>query len=98
MFDPSAYETRRGASHRKIGVAGMANPAVRGIGHASLILVLAASASLAIVQEAPTPQGGLTLGVIAKQLDIAREQIEPTLGAPPLRFRLRGDRNPTAGL
>jgi outer membrane receptor protein involved in Fe transport len=41
------------------------------------------AAGLAIAQETPPPEGGvsLDLNVIAKQLDIARSEIQPSLGA-----------------
>src|ERR1700758_3180517 len=39
-------------------------------------------------QEAPPPEGGVSLdmNVIAKQLDIARQQIQPSLGATVYDF------------
>src|ERR1700731_4391094 len=46
------------------------------------------AAGAATAQETPSPEGGISLDVevIAKQLDIAREQIEPRLGATVYDF------------
>jgi outer membrane receptor protein involved in Fe transport len=57
-----------------------------------LALLLAAAtvcaAGIARAQEAPSDEGGLSLdiNVIAKRLDIAREQIQPSLGASTYEF------------
>jgi outer membrane receptor protein involved in Fe transport len=52
-----------------------------------LFLTLSA-AGLATAQETPPPEGGVSidLNVIAKQLDIARQQIQPSLGATVYDF------------
>jgi outer membrane receptor protein involved in Fe transport len=53
----------------------------------SLVLTTGLAAGAAMAQETP-PEGGLSLDleVIAKQLDIARQQIEPRLGATVYDF------------
>jgi outer membrane receptor protein involved in Fe transport len=52
------------------------------------IAVTALVASAAMAQQGPPPEGGLSLDleVVAKQLDIARQQIEPRLGATVYDF------------
>src|SRR5215471_1338505 len=58
----------------------------------SIVLPFAFAALLASgvapAQEAPTPEGGVSLdvNVVAKQLDIARQQIQPSLGATVYDF------------
>jgi outer membrane receptor protein involved in Fe transport len=54
----------------------------------SLVLTTCFAAGTATAQQPPTPEGGLSLDieVIAKQLDIARTQIEPRLGATVYDF------------
>ena len=49
------------------------------------------AAGVAPAQEAPTSEGGVSLdvNVIAKQLDIARQQIQPSLGATVYDFGLQ---------
>ena len=70
----------------------MANPACAGTRRVPRALSLAFSASLAAgaaaAQEAPPGEGSISLDVdiVAKQLDIARQQIEPRLGATVYDF------------
>ena len=70
----------------------MANPACAGARRLPRALSLAFSASLAAgaaaAQEAPSGEGSISLDVdiVAKQLDIARQQIEPRLGATVYDF------------
>ena len=49
------------------------------------------AAGVVPAQEAPTSEGGVSLdvNVIAKQLDIARQQIQPSLGATVYDFGLQ---------
>ena len=49
------------------------------------------AAGVAPAQEVPTPEGGVSLDVdvVAKQLDIARQQIQPSLGATVYDFGLQ---------
>jgi hypothetical protein len=71
----------------------MANPVCAGARRVLPVLSLALAALCAPVpataqQAPPPPEGGLSLDVevIAKQLDIARQQIEPRLGATVYDF------------
>ena len=54
----------------------------------SLVFTTYLAAGAAIAQETPPPEGGLSLDldVIAKQLDIARTNIQPSLGATVYDF------------
>ncbi|HJY47240.1 MAG TPA: TonB-dependent receptor plug domain-containing protein, partial [Stellaceae bacterium] len=71
----------------------MANPVCAGARRMPPVLITALAISFvgdpAIAQQAPPPAGeGLSLDieVIAKQLDVARQQIEPSLGATVYDF------------
>src|SRR5215471_8480743 len=70
----------------------MANPGCAGTRRASLILFFAlaalSAASPAPAQQQPPAQEGLSLDldVVAKQLDIARTEIQPSLGATVYNF------------
>src|ERR1700730_3979745 len=70
----------------------MTNAACAGTGRVptflSFILTTLFAAGAATAQEAPPPAGGvsLDLDVVAKQLDIARTQIQPNLGATVYDF------------
>src|SRR6516225_9377367 len=70
----------------------MTNPVSAGIWRVptvfSFALTMFCAAGIATVQQPPPPEGGvsLDLDVIAKQLDIARQQIEPRLGASVYEF------------
>jgi outer membrane receptor protein involved in Fe transport len=63
--------------------------------HVSIVMPFAfanlLAAGVAPAQEAPTPEGGVSLdvNVVAKQLDIARQQIQPSLGATVYDFGLQ---------
>ena len=54
----------------------------------SFVLTMFFAAGIATAQQPPPPEGdvSLDLDVIAKQLDIARQQIEPRLGASVYDF------------
>jgi hypothetical protein len=54
----------------------------------SVILTTFFTAGAAMAQETPPPEGGvsLDLDVVAKQLDIARSNIQPSLGATVYDF------------
>ena len=54
----------------------------------SLTLTTYLAAGAAMAQETPPPEGGLSLDldVVAKQLDIARSNIQPGLGATVYDF------------
>src|ERR1700758_5091556 len=54
----------------------------------SFLFLTLSAAGLATAQETPPPEGGVSidLNVIAKQLDIARQQIQPSLGATVYDF------------
>jgi hypothetical protein len=70
----------------------MTNAACAGTGRVPTGLLSALTTLFAAVavmaQEPPPPEGGLSLDldVVAKQLDIARQQIEPRLGATVYDF------------
>jgi outer membrane receptor protein involved in Fe transport len=86
----------------------MANPVRAGARRVPPVLSIALAAMYAAVpaaaqQAPPPPEGGLSLDVevIAKQLDIARQQIEPRLGAtvydftrPAIETQPQGDNQP----
>ena len=86
----------------------MANPVRAGARRVPPVLSIALAAIYAAVpaaaqQAPPPPEGGLSLDVevIAKQLDIARQQIEPRLGAtvydftrPAIETQPQGDNQP----
>jgi outer membrane receptor protein involved in Fe transport len=70
----------------------MSNPLEAGTGRvpaiSSWLVTSVFAAGVATAQEAPPPQGGLSLNldVVAKQLDIARSNIQPSLGATVYDF------------
>src|SRR3954464_3947819 len=86
----------------------MANPVRAGARRVPPVLSIALATIYAVVpamaqQSPPPPEGGLSLDVevIAKQLDIARQQIEPRLGAtasdftrPAIETQPQGDNQP----
>ena len=70
----------------------MSNPLWAGTGRVpaiiSCLVTSLFAAGVATAQEAPPPEGGLSLNldVVAKQLDIARSNIQPNLGATVYDF------------